>query len=125
MCIYADGDFQQLARSGPLPYDATPTQLKDALAELTNVEIIEVRRCDEAGDDKNVGLGSFEGWSFGCPHLGQGRGGYTWLIIFDVPMKEQSLPNLQVYRNEILPKNSYSGAGYNHNLKYIHFYINT
>ena len=116
MYIYVDGDFQQLARSGPIPYDATPTQLKDALAKLTNVEIIEVRRCDEAGDDQNIGLGSFEGWSFGCPHLGQGRGGYTWLIIFDVPMKEQSLSNLQVYRNEILPKNSFSGAGNNHKI---------
>ena len=39
-------DFQQLARSGPIPYDATPSQMKEALNELTNVKIVEVRRCD-------------------------------------------------------------------------------
>ena len=84
--------------------------MKDALGKLTNVKLFEIRRCDEAGDDSK-GLGSFEGWSFGCPHLGQGKGGFTWMIIFDVPMREQSLPNLQIYRNEILPRNAYSGAG--------------
>ena len=61
-------DFQLLARSGDIPWNANANDLKAALEKLTNIKVFEVRRCDESGD-AYVGMGAFEGWAFGCPYL--------------------------------------------------------
>ncbi len=43
------GDFESLARTPPIPFDATSAVFKTALDQLGNVIIREVKRCDEFG----------------------------------------------------------------------------
>lgn len=99
------------ARTIAIDYDATAAQMKTALSYLTNVDVREVKRCDENIDssvDMNDGLGGFDEWVFGCPYGSQG--GYRWLIVFDVPLGDVEVPTLYTYRND-LQASSWSGSG--------------
>jgi len=98
-------DHEHPARTTPIPYSATAAQMKTALEALANVKVREVRRCDEFGDGggtQPVGWGGayFESWVSGCP---QGAlGAFRWLVVFDVPVAGDFVPNLYNYRNDLV-----------------------
>lgn len=99
-------DFEHLARTPRIPWDADSSQLLEALRHLKGVHIKEVKRCDEFGDAK-VGHGGSEQWVGGCPYLE--KGGYRWLIVFAEPILGATVPKLQVFRNEL--QRSWTGSG--------------
>jgi hypothetical protein len=99
-------DFQQLARTTPIPWNASAAQFKAALDAIKSVPVREVRRCDQFGGNSDPGYGGSLGWSHGCPYGSQG--GYRWLVVFDAPATDQ-VPTLFPYRNHL--KGTYTGPG--------------
>ena len=81
------------AHTSDIPWNADAATLKEALGALSIVDVYEVKRCDEFDH------GGYDSWFFGCPY--GDRGGYTWLVVFDVPKNGQFLPVLHLYRNEL------------------------
>lgn len=104
-------DFQKKYNSNTprIPWAATADELLQVLSQLENVVVDEVRRCDEFGANMDVGHGGYEGWLFGCPY--QARGGFKWLIIFNVILDGLALPLLSPFSNELTPKDTWSGPG--------------
>ena len=92
-----------------IPFAATADEMKQGLGKLENIVIEEVRRCDQFGSNMDEGWGGFEGWLFGCPY--QARGGFKWLVIFNVTLSELSLPLLSPFRNELTPRDTWTGTG--------------
>jgi hypothetical protein len=101
-------DFHDLARTAQIPWNADTATFKAALELLANAQIFEVRRCDESGTATEQ-MGAFEGWSFGCPYLGQG--GFNWLVVFQTPISAESLPLLFPFENKMIPANTWTGPG--------------
>ena len=92
-----------------IPWDADESHFKEALEKLANVKIFEVRRCDRGGvASGSASSGGFDGWVYGCPFVD--RGGYSWLIVFDVLISQQSLPTLFAHRTD-LTMDTWSGNG--------------
>jgi hypothetical protein len=98
-------DVEALTRTRHISFDASAETVLAALGDLVNVKVRHVRRCDYFGG--NNAHGGAEGWIHGCPH--GGRGGFRWLIVFDVPMAGQTLPLLKAYRVEL--GNTWTGLG--------------
>jgi subtilisin-like proprotein convertase family protein len=101
-------DFEDPVRTPNIPWDATSAQMKTALTSISNVIVREVKRCDEFGNNMDEGHGGVEGWIYGCPY--QTKGGFQWLVTFDVEAMGSTLPLLYQYRNELQP-NTWTGVG--------------
>lgn len=104
-------DFQDRynSKTTRIPWAATADEMKQGLSKLENVVIEEVRRCDQFGANMDEGFGGYEGWLFGCPY--QARGGFKWLVIFNVTLSDLFLPLLSPFRNELTPQGSWTGTG--------------
>lgn len=116
-------DFEKTVITPRISYQATASEMKKALDEITSIKVRDVKRCDEInlpGDPGGFttnnphipvavpgGLGrpitisgGFDGWASGCPHNSAGEGGYRWLIVFDIPARSY-VPKLLVAKNEL------------------------
>ena len=104
-------DFQDKynSKTTRIPWAATADEMKLGLSKLENVVVEEVRRCDQFGANMDIGYGGYEGWLFGCPY--QARGGFKWLIVFNVTLEALPLPLLSPFRNELTPKGTWTGPG--------------
>lgn len=111
-------DFQHPSQTPRIPFDATASMMKDALASISSIKIREVKRCDEISlvGDVNSGTGialdggkgrpvtihgEYHDWVNGCPYNVNREGGYRWLIVFDVPTAGGTVPKLIVMKNEL------------------------
>lgn len=102
-------DFEHLARTPRIPWNATAAVMKSALGHLKGVRVKEVRRCDEYGQGMGeVGHGGSEHWLGGCPF--ESEGGYKWLVVFEETIAGAITPELLVHRNELEMKWTGSGA---------------
>ncbi len=90
------------AHTTDIPWNADAATFKEALSALSIVDVYEVKRCDEFDH------GGYDSWYFGCPY--GDRGGYRWLVVFEVPKNGQFLPVLHQYRNE-LTASTWTGEG--------------
>jgi hypothetical protein len=92
-------DFENAARTPPIPFDATSAQLRAALSALKGVTVKTVVRCDEFGNLTHS-FGGFDGWFYHCPY--QSQGGYRWLIVLDAQARDRHyLPLLYPFRENL------------------------
>jgi hypothetical protein len=125
-------DFEHLARTRHIPWNAAAAQVQTALQDIASVRVRHVRRCDEfgggsshrpvgalAGSEELLALGGdaeVEGWLHGCPYLE--RGGYRWLAVLErstTQIQSHTLsgpapaPLFSVFNEEL--GNTWSGPG--------------
>ena len=94
----------ETSRTPKIPWNADEKTFLNALKQISSIKVKEVHRCDTF---KNYDGTKFSNWVPQCPY--GSRGGYSWLIVFDIPVRSESLPLLYPLRIDL--KDTWTGIG--------------